>query len=266
MASYRVGFVGKRAVMHHYPVISDEKGEQILSQIISGLKTDLAQLVLYVELRLLKTSDTRSALFASQGFVKRDRINLIVNLAEENLFNRLSESKRRQVRKAHESGVVTSAAGSVAEVYDFYAILKKHYRHKVRKPIPHVSFFLSVFHNGNNNVKLLITRVNNTVVGGVVVAGSPGKTYYEWYIAGDHKKYNHLYPSVVSTWSAIEYAATQKGIKFDFMGGGIPDVPYGVRDFKEKFGSRKEINIRFLYTAHPLLFSLIKNAFKWLGL
>ncbi len=252
--------------MHHYPVVSDENGEQILLQIIHGLKTDFAPHVLYVELRLLKATDKKSALFTSHGFVKRDRLNLIINLEEENLFNRLSVSKRRQVRKARESGVVTSAAGSVAEVYDFYAILKKHYRLKVRKPIPHVSFFLSVFHNGNNNVKLLITKFDNTVIGGVVVAGTPGKTYYEWYIAGDHKKYNHLYPSVVSTWSAIEYAVTQKGEIFDFMGGGIPDVPYGVRDFKEKFGSRKEKNMRFLYTAHPILFSLIKNSFKWLGI
>ena len=266
MTSYKAGFMGKRAVMHHYPIITGKNNELNATQFLKYLKNGFAPKVLYFELRSLTTGNKNATLFESNGFIKRDRINLILYLDNINLFDKLNESKRRQVRKAQKAGLETTAAASLSEVNDFYRILKKHYRHRVRKPLPPASFFHSVYRYGGKQIQLLVTKTGNTVIGGVVLAGTPGNTYYEWYIAGNDHNYKHLYPSVFSTWRAIEIAAEQKGTKFDFMGGGIPGVPYGVRDFKEKFGSLREKNIRLLYTAHPLFFSLIKNMFKWLGI
>jgi serine/alanine adding enzyme len=67
---------------------------------------------------------------------------------------------------------------------------------------------------------------------------SPKGTVFEWYVCGLDEvfKGKGIYPSVLATWAAIEYAASNSFRQFDFMGVGKPDVPYGVRDFKKKFG------------------------------
>jgi lipid II:glycine glycyltransferase (peptidoglycan interpeptide bridge formation enzyme) len=63
-----------------------------------------------------------------------------------------------------------------------------------------------------------------------------------------------MYPSVVATYAAIEYAK-QNGLPlFDFMGAGKPDIPYGVRDFKMEFGGHLVEHGRFLCVRKPLLY------------
>ena len=60
--------------------------------------------------------------------------------------------------------------------------------------------------------------------------------FYDWYRASIAEDIEGVYPSVVSTWSALQYASDNGGGLFDFMGAGPQNKPYGVRDFKLKFG------------------------------
>ena len=89
---------------------------------------------------------------------------------------------------------------------------------------------------------------------------------YEWYVAGEDEKHDGIYPSVLATWAAIEYAA-MNGIKtFDFMGAGSPGQQYGVREFKSKFGGVQVEYGRFLrvfnkpvYNTGKIFFGLLKG-------
>jgi serine/alanine adding enzyme len=67
---------------------------------------------------------------------------------------------------------------------------------------------------------------------------TPNEILYEWFIAGLDKEMNSIgiYPSVLVTWAAIEYASQHKIKQFNFMGAGSPHDNYGVRDFKKQFG------------------------------
>jgi lipid II:glycine glycyltransferase (peptidoglycan interpeptide bridge formation enzyme) len=64
---------------------------------------------------------------------------------------------------------------------------------------------------------------------------------------------------VLATWKAIEYAAGNGFAYFDFMGAGKLDEPYGVREFKSKFGGALLEQGRFLYLCQPGLYHFSKT-------
>jgi len=68
----------------------------------------------------------------------------------------------------------------------------------------------------------------------------------------------------MATWAAIDYALKNNIKAFDFMGVGVPDKDYGVRDFKAKFGGEQvnygrfgRINNKFLYAITEIGFNLL---------
>ena len=109
-------------------------------------------------------------------------------------------------------------------------------------------------------------KIDNKVIGGVACSSLPGKAVYEWFVCGDAKKYNHLYPSVVATHKGIEFAIENGFEYFDFMGAGKPDEEYGVREFKEKFGGKLYEWGRFRYVSNQFLYNLGKFAMKVINL
>ena len=89
------------------------------------------------------------------------------------------------------------------------------------------------------------------------------KIIYEWYIAGEDGKYPGIYPSVLATWAAMDYANKKSIPIFDFMGAGSPDNNYGVRTFKSKFGGELVEYGRFIRINKPLLYQLGKLGLKF---
>ena len=138
---------------------------------------------------------------------------------------------------------------------DWYQILNRLYREKVRTPLFSEEFFLQFYRNGVG--KYLLVKADDKVIGGMMCPILDGRAIYEWYVCGLDEEYRELSPSVVATHAAIEYAKKNGLPLFDFMGAGQPDVPYGVRDFKLEFGGELVEYGRFLCIRKPLLY--------WLG-
>jgi lipid II:glycine glycyltransferase (peptidoglycan interpeptide bridge formation enzyme) len=174
----------------------------------------------------------------------------------------MSEQRQRQVKKALKNGVVIAEPQSEQEVCDWYQILRQLYRQKVRTPLWSEAFFLQFYRNGVG--KYLLVKYNGKVIGGMMCPILQGKAVYEWYVCGLDEDYRELYPSVVATHTAIEYAKQNAIPLFDFMGAGEPDIPYGVRDFKMEFGGELVEYGRFLCVRKPLLYAIGKLGVEWL--
>ena len=79
--------------------------------------------------------------------------------------------------------------------------------------------------------KVFLISYEGRIIGGIMCPFFPGKGVYEWYVCGLDEEYKSsgVYPSVLATWAAIDFAMCNDFELFDFMGVGIPGVPYGVR-------------------------------------
>ena len=183
-----------------------------------------------------------------------------VEVAEANM----GKSRKRDIRTTIREGV------SIKSIYDlrflisdlereqvvreYYAILEKLYKTKVKTPLFPVEFFLEL--SKHKDARFLLTELNGKIIGGTVCVAQEGKCLYEWFACGEDGVYPHVFPSCYATYAGIKYAAEHMIPRFDMMGAGKPDEAYGVRDFKAKFGGKEVEHGRFLCVTKPLLYNM----------
>jgi len=210
-------------------------------------------------------------IFSQQTIKNQPWFNIYIETQKEKaaVFNKFSESKRRQINNSLKNGAKIEKATTEKEVRAFYEILFNFYKHKVKKPLPSVQLFLNFYNTSKieDIGEILLVKHKDKIVAGIVCPSISTGYVHEWYICGLDKDYkaDGIYPSVMATWAGISYAIERGTKYFDFMGAGKMDESYGVRNFKEKFGGETIITSRYIYIHKPILYKIGKMAIK-LGL
>ena len=259
-------FFTRRAIIIGGPLLAEDISNEALSMLLASLKNLPSlqggaggRLPIYIETRNFHDYSKWKSVFETNGFAYQPHYDIHVHC---DAAHTMSEQRIRQVKKALKNGVEIVEASSEQEIRDWYEILYKLYREKVRTPLFSEEFFLQFYRNGVG--KYLLVKHQGKVIGGMMCPILKSKVIYEWYVCGLDEEYRDQYPSVMATHAAIEYAKTNALPLFDFMGAGKPDIPYGVRDFKMEFGGELVEHGRFLCVRKPLLYWIGKMGLKLL--
>lgn len=254
-------FYTRRAIIIGGPIIADSANEEDIASMLYAIRQPnrlIAQspyrptwrnLPIYIESRNFHDYSRWKEVFEACGFSYQPHLNIQVACNEAHT---MSEQRRRQVKKAISNGATICEAQSEQEIRDWYEILYKLYREKVRTPLFTEEFFLEFYRKGWG--KYLLVKHEGKVIGGMMCPILEGRAIYEWYVCGLDEDYREQYPSVMATYAAIEYAKANGLPLFDFMGAGKPDANYGVRDFKKEFGGEVVEHGRFLCVRKLILF------------
>ena len=254
------GKLSSRCIIYGGPVVTGNNKE-VTDQLLKELIKKVGNKSIYIELRGLFDLSDSKIVFQKNGFDYKVHFNFLVEIRspEEN-FKKLNENRRRQIKKSIKKDAEIVEAKDINEVKEFYSILKKLYKEKVKKPLPNFSFFEQFFYTSNLG-KYFLVNYRCKIIGGIMCPLFKD-TIYEWYVCGMDKEYKDVYPSVLATWAPIEYAA-KNGLKyFDFLGAGSSDSDYGVREFKSKFGGQLVNYGRFLRINNKLLYNTGKLGLK----
>ncbi len=222
---------------------------------------------IYSEFRMPEMTE----IFEDISFNKDKWLNIFVDTQKDpdEIFKKISESKRRQIKTSLKKGAEIVKATTEKDVKEYYNLLSSFYKYEVKKPLPSIKLFLKFLTSTKeeNFGEILLIKYEGKVVGGIVCPAINNGYVHEWYICGLDKEYKSkgIFPSVLATWAGINYAIESGAKYFDFMGAGKSYENYGVRDFKEKFGGETIITSRFIYIHKPILYKLGKLAIK-LGL
>lgn len=261
-------FLNKRFLITGYPVISKKADSmEILSLVVGQINRLSAKETVFVEFRPHIPNHFLQRVLIENKYKQSDHLNLLVDLNDhEVLWKHLHESKRRQVRKSQKNGLVVGLCVDENELMFFFMIIKNLYKKRIKKPYPSYSFFLNFYRELQlkNKGVIFLAKWKGRILGGMLCPYVPGQTIYEWYIAGLDKENvkNGVYPSVLLTWSAIEYGRKQGFKTFDFMGAGKPGIPYGVRDFKKRFGGELINAGRYIYVNKPIIYKALGLYFR----
>lgn len=247
-----------RSIIIGGPLLDEHISNDALSALLLAAKR-VTQNSIYVETRNFHNYSHWRDLFEACGFLYQPHYDIHVHC---NATHTMSEQRQRQVKKAIKNGATIVQASSEEEIKDWYKILHKLYRTKVRTPLFSEAFYLSFYRQKIG--KYLLVKFENKVIGGMMCPIFAGNTIYEWYVCGMDEEYKDLYPSVMATYAAIEYAKINNLPLFDFMGAGKPNVPYGVREFKMEFGGELVEHGRFLCVRKTLLYKIGELEVKWL--
>ena len=253
-----------RSIIVGGPLIADNISNEALTALLkavrameSNCQSPIANRPIYIETRNFHDYSRWKSVFESVGFAYKEHYDIHVHCSAQ---HRLSERRQRELKRAIKNGATVVEAQTEQEIRDWYQILYRLYREKVRTPLFSEDFFLQFHRNGVG--KYLLVKYEGKVIGGMMCPILDGKAIYEWYVCGLDEEYRDLCPSVLATHAAIEYAKNHGLPLFDFMGAGVPDQPYGVRDFKMEFGGELLEYGRFLYIRKPLLYWIGKIGVK----
>jgi serine/alanine adding enzyme len=253
-----LSFMTARAIIIGGPLILNDNKE-ILNELLEYLNRYLKSKSIYTEFRNLKDLSKLKDVFKVQGFLYEEHLNFLVACSDmETLKKKMSKSKIRQIKKSLKNGAEVIANPSLEQVEEFYLILKTHYKLKVKKPLPDWVFFKRYF---DQKGLYLLIEYERKIIGGMMCPIYGQKEIYELYICGLDNEYKEIFPSVLATWAAIDFANINGIQYFNFMGAGKPDQDYGVREFKSKFGGELVNYGRYKTINQPLFYFFSKFAF-----
>jgi len=246
------GFFSRRGIIYGGPLVLPGQSEA-LDSLLDKVSDELSGRTIYLETRNYSDYGLFRAVFVRHGWSYVPYLDIRIRTSDRAaMSSAISSSRRRQIRKAAVNGAEIMEAVSITDVEAFYAILKNHYYKKVRKPLMPWEFFSEAFHRKFG--RFLLVRHRGTVIGGIYCPVLEGRNIFEFYICGLDREYRDQYPSVMATWAAMDYAASNGIPCFDLMGAGLSGRDYGVREFKARFGGRQEEYGRFLKVNKRLLF------------
>ena len=250
-------FFSRRAIIPGGLLLDDDISQHALTALLEALRKGLSNEAIYIEIRNYTDYSAFKDIISQNSFEYFSHLNIHVSTPDvRSAFDQLSASKKRQIVQTEKQGVTCYLSDSQDDILGFYGILKQLYKQKVKKPMFPAEFFSTIL--GHEFSHFFVVKKNEQVIGGILCVASE-KVLYEWFICGEEYPGENIYPSVLATWKAIEYAASNGYAYFDFMGAGKPDEAYGVRSFKTKFGGKVLEQGRFLYICKPLLYRFSKS-------
>ena len=248
-------FFTRRAIILGGPAIANGAAKEEVTLLLSTLNLKLStgsNAPIYIETRNFNDYTPWKEAFEAAGFAYKPHLNFHVDPSTNNL----SDNRKRQLKK---SDAITELATNESEIQEWYKVLTKLYRTKVKTPLWPIDFFLAAYRLGI--AKFLLVKYEGRVIGGSMVVADE-RTVYEWFECGLNTEYKDQYPSVLATYAGIQLALQSACKRYDMMGAGEPGVPYGVRDFKAEFGGQLVEHGRFLSVCKPVLYRIGKWGVK----
>lgn len=247
-------FFSRRAIINGGLLLHPAISANALQALLQALKKRTRKAI-YVEIRNLYDYSPYASTLAQFGFDYQPHLNIKITCDTwEQALKRMDNNRYRVLSKPMPQGLTHKMAQCPAQVKEFYHMLQKHYQQKVRKPLFPYAFFKTMIMGETG--KLLLLYKEDKIIGGMVLLYWPQTALYDYYACALDDEYRDLSPSVWLYGLAIQYAIQHQLPVFDTMGAGKPGVPYGVRDFKLRFGGDLVEHGRFLSVNKPTLYRL----------
>ncbi|HRR06379.1 MAG TPA: GNAT family N-acetyltransferase [Victivallales bacterium] len=233
-----LGFLTSRAIVRGGPVVRDNQKE-IFNILLETFNSLIGRKVIFSQFRNLINLNFWDNEFVKLGYRYEDHLDIHIDLTvnENNLWLNINSTRRKQIRRSEKRGVKTRLIEEFnANIVSIcYKILKETYS-RAGLPLPGELYFVKAMEvlGSKQYLKLFVAELSSQIIGFRMVLCYRG-VIYDWYAASIRKHFDK-YPNDILPWSIIRWGKANKYTLFDFGGAGKPDKPYGVRDYKLKFG------------------------------
>lgn len=245
----------RRAIIIGGPCLADDCTDAEVCELMKAVRKELKGEAIYVECRNFNDYSRWKTAFAKAGFEYVPHLNFHVDTSSVEVVEaNLGKSRKRDIRTSLRDGATIIEKPTLEQVREYYAILENLYKTRVKTPLFPFSFFEKLWQHKDG--RFILVALNNEIIGGTVCVEQEGKCVYEWFVSGRDGEWKSIFPSSVATYAGIKYAAEHSCPRFDMMGAGTPDVAYGVRDFKARFGGKEVEHGRFLCVTKPVLYKI----------
>lgn len=257
-----LSIISRRSVMMQSPIFSEHYA---LKALLQSYQKEMKYKAIYTEIRNHYNTSAVLNIYQSAGFDYEAHLDIIIDLTTDpdDLNKKLDSSRRKQINRGYKRGAVLHYAGSedMAIVKECYGIVKSLYV-DIGLPAPEWEAVKTAFNKSGEKAKAVCfaLKVENRIIGTRIVLCYKHRIF-DWYAASD-KNYYSYYPNDILPWEVFKWGCENGYGEFGFGGAGKPDVPYGVRDYKLKFGGDLVEYGRHNWQHSRLLFNLASKGFS----
>lgn len=248
-------WITARSIIAGGPLAKDND-PAIIQVLLDAYKKQLPCLTIYSEIRPIYP------MYDITGWNRVGHYNLVMRLekTEEELFEQMHKERRRNVNQAIKAGLTFRELTSAEEIKQVVALIEKTYR---RKHVP--IGYLNMFDKVQSILRDYVHFFGCYTAEGQMIAGQVrlcyGTLVYAWF-AGSDEEYFKLRPNDFTMWNVICWARENGYKEFDFGGGGEPGKPYGVRDYKLKYGCDMFDYGRYILAHRPVTYWAAAKAYN----
>jgi len=250
-----------RSIIWGGPLVKNNN-PRTLDLILKKYNKIISRKAIYSQLRNFWDWGNSKEIFITNGFEYEEHLNILIDLtkSEEQLWKEVSSKRRNEVRRATKEGAYFSIENTEDSLKKCYGILQEVYN-RTKLPIPDYNFFYNLYCMNSNSKLLIFCAYYNNEIIGCMLALSFKDTIYDFY-AGSVMKFYNRYPNDLIPWEVFKWGKKNNYKVFDFGGAGKPNVPYGVRDYKKKFGGVFVNYGRYEKVHQQMMFKISKVGFK----
>ncbi|MEM5773448.1 MAG: GNAT family N-acetyltransferase [Anaerolineaceae bacterium] len=220
--------------------------------------------VLFTEMRNLISLDPIQSILQTAHFQYEEQLNYLIHLDRpvDEILQSMHKRTRHRIRLAlKRREVAVTEIEDRSELALFYHLVSLSYQ-AARVPVADRSLFEAAFDvlRPKGMVKFLLAWV-----GDQCVAASAELLYkdviFGWY-NGVNRDSGSDSANYILRWYLWEWGANHGYRVFDFGGAGRTNQPYGVRDFKAKFGGEMVSYGRNIHIHRPVCLTICKAAYQ----
>lgn len=258
-----LGFLSSRSVLLAEPLCRpDPEGVEALRTLIARHDAMVRGKVLFTEVRPLQAPGMEKLALTQSGYEYKDYLNFLLDLrhSPDQLWSSMTYDCRRRIRAGARKGMRVEDATTPEGVDILYHFIQLAYD-RARVPLAHRSLFMQAYNilHPRNMIRISVAYHEDMPVAATVKLLYK-KTAFAWYSGSE--RIPALNPMESLTWHEVQCAQRLGFELYDFGGAGWPDKPYGVREFKAKFGGQLVHYGRYRRVYSPVKFALAERTYE----
>ncbi len=257
-----LGRISSRSILYAEPLCHDEPSSiDALTELVRRHDRHMRHRVLFTEIRPLRAPGPERIALERCGHKYLDYLNYVVDLTQSlaDLWSNMRQSARRGVRKCEKAAFELRSLTKPENVDLVYRFLEMSYRH-AKVPLADRSLFEAAFRilQPLGQIRLQGVYDGPRPLGAGVLLAFKDQTF-AWY--NGVERMGSFSPFDYLTWNEFAWGHENGYSCYDFGGAGWPEVPYGVRNYKAKFGGELVRYGRYRKVYSPWKMALAEKAY-----
>jgi serine/alanine adding enzyme len=258
-----MGRLSSRAIFYAEPLCQDNAaGANALAQLVAEHDAKMGRSVLFAEVRPLHAPGIERMILERSGYEYLEYLNYLYDVGQsvEGIWSELHKSAQRAIRQCERRGLEVREVHAETAVEQLYPLLKLSYGHS-GVPLADRSLFDAAARElqPRGLAKFFAAYEGPTPVAMDVMLTFKDRIYF-WY--GGVTRATSGSPCSLLRWFELKWAHAHGYAICDSGGAGWPHVPYGVREFKRKFGGELVQFGRYRKVYAPWKLAIAKQAYK----
>ena len=240
--------------------------QELSDYFLKKINKFLSNKVVYLQFRnLWVQKDKDMNTFNSNGFTYEPHLDIIhdLELNTNEMYSKIKKNKRGNINKSINKGTIFYEVEKMDEYIESVELIIKSYK-EIGLPCPTKKYFIKIYNKLSHKgiLKIFAAKYKTEIIG-VRLELCYNKIIYDWY-AGANLDFKNKYPNDFLPYKILEWGINNHFTKFDFGGAGKPNIKYGVREHKIKFGGNLIEYGRFNKINKKIFYSIGKIGIKYL--